>query len=147
MLIRPAAPCDAQAIEYLVQSLSAYYLQDTHASLPAWFADTLTMPAFEQRLASADYNNYVCCKGDTIVAYLALKNGNHIYHLFVAKAHHGQGIARALWQHVLQPHPAKRYTVRSSLFAVPIYQRFGFIVCEPVIVKDGIGYQPMQLTA
>lgn len=36
-------------------------------------------------------------------------------------------------------------TVRSSLVAVPVYERFGFTIAGPAAEKDGFGYQPMAL--
>jgi predicted GNAT family N-acyltransferase len=40
---------------------------------------------------------------------------------------------------------SNRFTLRSSLYAVPIYKRFGFSESGPVGTKDGISFQPMEL--
>jgi hypothetical protein len=37
-----------------------------------------------------------------------------------------------------------RYTVHSSLGAVPVYERFAFVATGPVITKHGISFQPMR---
>ena len=38
-----------------------------------------------------------------------------------------------------------KFTVNSSLNAVPVYQRFGFVANGPVVQKHGIAFQPMLL--
>ncbi|WP_425475087.1 GNAT family N-acetyltransferase [Brenneria uluponensis] len=37
------------------------------------------------------------------------------------------------------------YTVRSSIYAVPIYKKLGFKESESVTSKEGIRFQPMVL--
>jgi ribosomal protein S18 acetylase RimI-like enzyme len=144
MKIRPATQEDVPAISELVASLSHYYLDDPSASLPAWFASTLTDSAFASRLASTDFLNYVYVQSNTVVGYVSVKGRSHLYHLFVAKSQQGQGIARQLWRHALG-FCRGNVTVRSSIYAVPVYQRFGFAVAGPAGTKEGIAFQPMEL--
>ncbi|MFY0665521.1 MAG: GNAT family N-acetyltransferase [Natronospirillum sp.] len=49
-----------------------------------------------------------------------------------------------LWAAAIQGFSASIFTVRSSLFAVPVYERFGFVASGPVGTKDGISFQPME---
>ncbi|MCH8529481.1 MAG: GNAT family N-acetyltransferase [Saccharospirillum sp.] len=81
----------------------------------------------------------------SIVGYLAIKGGSHLYHLFVSEAHQGKGIAKQLWMAAIEGSPVKCFTLRSSLYAVPVYKRFGFEESGPAGLKDGISFQPMEL--
>jgi predicted GNAT family N-acyltransferase len=38
------------------------------------------------------------------------------------------------------------FTVNSSLYARPLYERFGFVATSAPVVKDGIAFVPMELT-
>ena len=158
MSIRIAHAEDVKEIATLVRSLSHYYLpqkissaQDSSTkslsakSLPSWLLSTLTEEQFLQRINSAEYSNYVYCIDDEIVGYIAMKESSHLYHLFVSEAHQGNGIANGLWKHICGKCSAEKYSVRSSLYAVPVYKKWGFVETDIVREKDGIKFQAMAL--
>ncbi|QSX36571.1 GNAT family N-acetyltransferase [Shewanella sedimentimangrovi] len=144
MLIRTALTTDAQALAGLVTSLAGYFQDDPSQALPAWFSDTLTPDAFNARLSSDKQLNLVVEIDGSIAAYLSLQKPDYLYHLFVAEAFHGRGLARQLWQRAMVLCPAERYLVRSSLYSVPVYQKLGFVAHGEVGHRDGISYQPME---
>ncbi len=157
MSIRIAHAEDVKEIATLVRSLSHYYLskeissaQDSSAkslsakSLPSWLLKTLTEEQFLQRINSTEYSNYVYCISSEVVGYIAMKESSHLYHLFVSETHQGKGIAHKLWKHVGENCSAEKYTVRSSLYAVPVYKKWGFVETDSVKEKDRIKFQPME---
>lgn len=146
MSIRKAVVTDAIEIKKLVASLSHYYLENSSASLPQWFSNTLEIAEFEQRLSSSEFIHYVYIQNNIIVGYIAIKVGSHVYHLFVSEACQGQGIARKLWAWVETKLTARVITVRSSVYAVPVYKAFGFQASGLSASKEGIGFQAMELT-
>ncbi len=145
MSIRKAEIHDAQEIKDLVYSLSDFYLENKTLDLPLWFSNTLTLLAFKQRLSTPEYSNFIYSENNSIVGYISIKGENHLYHLFVSKERHGKGISRRLWSHATSVMNSSRYTVRSSLYGVPIYRSFGFKESKPVVCKDGISFQSMEL--
>lgn len=144
MNIRMANRGDISNITKLVESLSHFYLEAENDELPAWLLDTLTNDAFLKRIQSDD--NYTCVYElkNEIVGYLSFKGNSHLYHLFVAKDHQGKGISRVLWEYAVKICVSDVYTLRSSLFAVPIYERFGFTSIGEPDMKDGISFQAME---
>jgi ribosomal protein S18 acetylase RimI-like enzyme len=82
--------------------------------------------------------------GQAIIGYLSITAQNHLYHLFVHEAYQGRGIARKLWQTILAERTGRTITVRSSINAVVVYQRLGFVITGPQASKDGICYQVME---
>ena len=143
MKIRKAEMSDTDSVAELVRSLSHYYLEDGLIDLPEWFSSSLTNSAFETRFCDGDYFNFVAEIDGSIVGYISVKAGFHLYHLFVASGFQNQGIAKRLWQHCVKHLNIEQCTVRSSLFAVPVYSQFGFSVSGSSAFKDGIGFQPM----
>ncbi len=80
---------------------------------------------------------------------VALRDNQHLFHLFVAPTYHGTGLARRLWEVVRNAAVAKGnpgdFTVNSSLNAVVVYSKFGFIPTSEVKQMHGISFQPMAV--
>lgn len=145
MPVRVAIPSDASQLRDLAVSLSRYYLDAATEQLPSWLRDTLTLSAFVKRLSSGDYQTYVFEEGGRVYGYISIEGDSYLYHLFVDERHHGRGIARSLWEQVRANSRATHYSLRSSLYAVPVYRRFGFRESGPVGGKQGVEFQPMEL--
>ena len=104
---------------------------------------------------SEQYSNgslyfYGCFVNDIIVGMIAVKDFIHISLLFVDKQYHKQGIARNLFDHIIQVCTEKNpclkvITVNSSPYAVEVYHKFGFSDVSSEQVIDGIKFTPMEL--
>ena len=104
---------------------------------------------------SEQYSNgslyfYGCFVNDIIVGMIAVKDFVHISLLFVDKHYHRQGIARSLFDHIIQickeKNPSlKMITVNSSPYAVDVYHKLGFSNVSSEQVVDGIKFTPMEL--
>lgn len=145
MNIREALITDAGKIKELVSSLSHFYLENKGSSLPEWFLQTLDIFEFERRISSEEFDNFVYLIDGEIVGYISIKENSHLYHLFVDESYQGNGISKKLWRYATTDSLENIYTVRSSMFAVPVYKKFGFIESGLAASKDGISFQPMEL--
>ena len=92
---------------------------------------------------------YVVAEIDNgIAGFIAMRDHKHIFHMFVDKAQHRQGVAAALWHVVRQAALAAgnsgTFTVNSSNYAVPVYEKMGFVRTAEMQCKNGIFYNPMQ---
>lgn len=88
--------------------------------------------------------------GSGLAGVAGMRDGSHLYHLFVAERFHGRGIGARLWEvakREAQEAGADGFTVNASLYAVPIYQRFGFVPTGEQVVKDGLVSLPMMLAS
>ncbi len=145
MSIRQATEADVIEVSSLVKSLAHFYLSEPENELPAWLSQTLTENAFLERLSNGGYTNFVYEQNNKIIGYISLKKPNHLYHLFVLEQFQGRGISRLLWEHVKNSGQYGSFTLRSSVYAVPIYKRFGFCEFGQIGTKDGVSFQPMEL--
>ena len=145
MNIRIAEGSDANQIRKLVLSLSSAYLLSSTEELPVWLSKSLELKEFEYRLKNNEYINTVCLVNEKIIGYISIKNKNHIFHLFVASKHQTKGIAKALWEKTYKTTNESKYTVRSSLSAVPVYESFGFKKISSIVQKDNVKYQEMEV--
>lgn len=148
---------DVMPVAQMVRNLSSYFLSEADAPLPSWFADSLTDESFKTRLADERFTAWVYQQGNDVIGYLAMMRPNKLYHLFVHSDHHGKGVAGDLWQVARSQWPQQEYVVNASLFAVPVYQKWGFrlqahgvtldrsthSLAQFVQQKDGIHYLPM----
>jgi GNAT superfamily N-acetyltransferase len=73
-----------------------------------------------------------------------LRDGCHVHHLFVAEACHRQGIAGRLWRTLLARTSAPEVTVNASVYAAPVYARWGFVATQPPQQRMGLAYVPMR---
>jgi len=145
MNIRNAKEDDADQIKELVSSLSHFYLSATEESLPEWLSSSLELKEFKSRLKNNEFTNLVCENNGHIIGYISIKNKNHVYHLFVSQEHQRKGIAKKLWDKAKNICQSPTYTVRSSLYAVPVYENFGFSKSKEIETKDNLQFQTMEL--
>lgn len=143
----PLAASQVPALRALVLSLARYYLAPGQTQLPEWLQATFTEEAFARRLADKRFYHRVLLIDGELAGYIALHTTDsdtfHLYHLFVDARFQRQGVAKQLWQLALNELGFSTCSLRSSLFAVPVYQRFGFVVNGELQEKDGLQFQPM----
>ena len=69
----------------------------------------------------------------------------HICLFFVDKVSQGKGIGKELMRVVVDDNENSFITVNSSRYAVPIYEKLGFIKMEEEKEQDGLKFTPMKL--
>ncbi|WP_050460543.1 GNAT family N-acetyltransferase [Herbaspirillum autotrophicum] len=151
--IATARPAQAGHISALINALAGYFVPDpTHDSAAAFLA-SVTPAAISALIDNPACRYYVASHGGNpalagVIALRQLPARHHVHHLFVAPELHGQGVARTLWQHARDAAGndghAGGFSVNSSVFAVPMYERLGFIATGPEAEKNGICFVPMQ---
>lgn len=154
--IRAAAPGDAPAIAALIASYEGDLVLDRAQAAP--YLASVSEEAERGYLASPRYR-YVVAEVDAgpeggspgLAGFIAMRDTTHLFHLFVERAWHRRGLARALWARVLQEagdlQPPPRRTVNASLSAVPVYRALGFAETGPVTHVHGIALVPMATQA
>lgn len=143
-IVRRAVVADALRISELLCSLAPFLADGPAAELPARLAQSFGPEAVAKRLGQAEYRCYVCEQGSDICAYLAMRDGNYLYHLFTAEAYQRQGLARDLWLHAVTETAAPVIKLSSSIYAVPVYQCLGFECAGEPSDFEGYRYQPMR---
>lgn len=149
MRIRPLTDHDFPAVAQLMSALSQeFFLHEGSAAAAATFVrdnDETALRAF----VGTGIVYHVAEQDGQIVGFIAMREHKHLFHMFVDKQHHRQGIARALWavarQAAMEAGNPGVFTVNSSNYAVPVYQALGFVQTEPMQFRNGLYYNPMQL--
>ena len=144
---RSAIPSDATAISNLVGRLSHYFLDDPTSPDGEPFRASITPDAFAERILAPNYQYILAESTDGVCGVVAMRDSSHLYHFFVEATFHNQGVARELWQRAKAGSESPRFTVNSSLFAIPVYSRLGFALAGDVQTKDGVTFQPMVYAA
>jgi GNAT superfamily N-acetyltransferase len=147
--IRPASAEDARAISSVIKGLSHYFL----SAPPGEGAETgmqgIEPSGIEDFIASNRYCHWVACVQGQVIAVAGLRDNTHLYHLFVAADWQGHGVGGALWRQVqsaaLAAGNTGAFTVNSTLYGRPVYERFGFTTTGPVTERDGMIFIPMAL--
>lgn len=150
LTLREATAEDAGRISALIASLSRHFLADPNRPQDAAaFFETIAPAAIADSIASGRYRYHLAESGGELAGIVGVRDAGHLYHLMVAEPLHGQGIASTLWNAARKAAASEgntgRFTVNSSLNAVPLYQRFGFTATGAVQVQNGIAFVPMML--
>ncbi|HEX8393381.1 MAG TPA: GNAT family N-acetyltransferase [Longimicrobium sp.] len=151
VIIREATPMDADAISALIHSLARWFLADPgRPEDAAAFFETITPAAVADALAGGRFRYHVAEADGVMVGVVGVREGRHLYHLFVAEPFHGRGIAGRLWAQArrvaLEEGNPGEFTVNSSASAIPVYERLGFVPTGELQVQNGIAFLPMRLT-
>ena len=149
MQVQRAVVADAQRISSLICSLSAPFFLSSCGEGAEPFLASVGESATRRYIVASNFNYLVAKSAGQLAGVIAVRDNNHLFHLFIATAFQGKGLARELWQlakaNAVQAGNPGRFTVNSSLGAVPIYERFGFVPSGPRVEQNGIAFQPMSL--
>jgi GNAT superfamily N-acetyltransferase len=151
MEFRAGLPPDAEAIAGLIASFQSELTDDPSGAGAEEYLASVSVQAEREYLASARYRYLLAYSGSRLAGFIAIRDGSHLFHLFVERTHQGQGIARLLWERALRELGALNsegtLTVNSSLSAVPVYQAFGFTPAGSLQSMHGISFLPMRRPA
>ena len=150
MLIRPLDEADFPAAARLLHASAIEFI--VHESTPEGAA------AFLRENDEAGLRGYVLKghvyhvaeDGGELAGLVGVRANHHLFHLFVDKRWHGQGLARRLCQAARRAAIERggdgAFLVNSSNYAVPVYQAFGFVRMAPTQCVKGLYFNPMRYT-
>jgi GNAT superfamily N-acetyltransferase len=147
MQFRAGSPADAEAIADLIASFQSELTDDPSGAGAEKYLASVCVQAERNYLASERYRYLLAYSDSQLAGFIAIRDGSHLFHLFVGRSHQRQGVARRLWERALEELFAAGseggFTVNSSLSAVPVYQAFGFIPAGSIQSMHGISFLPM----
>jgi ribosomal protein S18 acetylase RimI-like enzyme len=145
---RPACESDADGISALINSLLRYRAPETVGPAPDSFVAGFSPQAIRSYITDGNHSYLVALFQDQLVGVLGVRDNRHLLHLFVAEPYQRRGVARMLWDHAksdaLKAEAEIEMFVRSSIYATPVYERFGFTACGPRVDEPGVSYVPMR---
>jgi GNAT superfamily N-acetyltransferase len=151
MEFRTGSPVDAEVIAGLIASFQSELTDDPSGAGAEEFLASVSLRAEREYLASERYRYFVAYSDSQLAGFIAIRDGSHLFHLFVDRAYQRQGLGRLLWQQALRemctPNSEGVFTVNSSLSAVPVYRSFGFVPADSRQSVHGISFLPMRRPA
>lgn len=148
MKIRLITDADVPAVSAMMRRLSGEFI--VHESSPesaAAFARENDVDGIRAFVAAGTVYRVAETDG-AIAGFIAMRDNKHVFHMFVDKPYHRQGVARALWDVARETAMAAGnpgiFTVNSSNHALPVYEAFGFVRTDTTQCKNGIYFNPMQ---
>ena len=150
MKIERATIADAPRISALIRELSKPFLVSPSGEGAEPFFAAVGEAAIHGYVAASNFVYLVAKAEGQLAGVVALRDNSHLFHLFVAEPFQGQGLGKKLWSTVktkaIQLGNEGKFTVNSSLNALLVYERFGFIASGPVVKAHGVAFQPMHLS-
>jgi GNAT superfamily N-acetyltransferase len=150
MKIREAKLEDAARLsEVAITSVEPFREIDFDAAGWERFVEATTLNSTQRRLSNDSYFCICALWEDEIVGFITIKDFEKIDQLFVDPIYQGLGHSRNLWDYAKEKcfahSPHKCFWVRSSTYAIPVYERFGFAKVETLQTENGASYQLMKL--
>lgn len=146
--LRIARRADAPAISALINDLMPYLTLEANGAGAEQFIAGMAPRALECYVSEANYRYWIGHVGAELAGVVALRDNKHLFHLFVARAFHGQGLARQMWNAASEAARdagnTEGFTVNSSPHALAMYEHFGFVATGPRVEQQGIAYIPMR---
>lgn len=92
---------------------------------------------------------YVAQDGKQIIGVAGIRDNDHLTHNFVDDRYHRKGISKELWR-LATEECARRgnqgsYNLRASTYAIPVYEKWGFVQTGDADQEYGITSTPMEL--
>lgn len=142
--IRHALEADAPAISELIYASSRACCFTPEQPCPDWYQASVQPAQIRNLLRAAEMVWLVAESPKTLVGVLAISDRSHVKYFFTHPDYQKMGVGKYLWQFALDGClVGNTVTVRSSLFAVPVYERLGFKAVEPQKIFGGMHYQTM----
>ena len=151
MQIRPIEDRDVPAVARLLNVLAREFI--VHESPPEGAATFLREndEAAIRRYIEAGQVYHVAESAGEIAGFISIRERSHLFHMFVGVQWQGQGVARKLWERARQAAidagGGGSFTVNASTFAVPVYEKMGFVRTAPMQCLKGLFFNPMRLDA
>lgn len=147
--MRLAAVADARSIGDLIATVSnEFILHEFAPDARARFLQANDIFAVRDALMAGDAY-HLALLGRDLIGVAGMHNNSHLRHLFVAKAHHKNGVGRRLWAAALRLCLSKGnpgvVTTNAANAALGFYQRVGFTAEGPPCTLDGMTFTRMRL--
>src|SRR6478736_3858852 len=102
MEFRVGSPTDAEAIAGLIASFQSELTNDPSGAGAEEYLASVSVQAERKYLASERYRYLLAYSGSQLAGFIAIRDGSHLFHLFVERSHQRRGIARRLWDQALE---------------------------------------------
>lgn len=148
MQIRPIQERDVPAVARLLKVLAREFI--VHESTPEGAATFLRENDEEgiRRYIAMGHVYHVADIDGEIAGFVAVRERQHLFHMFVGVKWQRQGVGRALWDVARAEAIASggdgAFTVNASNFAVPVYEAMGFVRTAPMQCLKGLFFNPME---
>jgi ribosomal protein S18 acetylase RimI-like enzyme len=149
MRLREMNDADIESVARLLEVLAREYFLDTCSPEQASTFVRENNAAALRRLVGEGYVYHVAEVDGQLAGFIAIRDRQHVFHLFVAAQFHRRGIGRKLLEHASAVAIAGGadggFTVNASNYAVPMYEALGFVRTLPTQCKNGLEFNPMVL--
>ncbi|WP_281544610.1 GNAT family N-acetyltransferase [Grimontia sp. SpTr1] len=146
MEIRKVVLRDLEAAQELVSSVSEADVIPLFDEQGQDEFKSRILPDLATTFDDSRFYTVIALNKDEVVGFAALREGNYLTHLFVAKSEQGTGLGKRLLEHVLTTTSAKEISLRSSVNALAFYASQGFEATGEESDFNGIRFVPMRLS-
>jgi len=147
--IRPIKIKDTEpAVDLIWRVFSEFEAPEYSEEGIAGFKEFIEPDFMKNKIRYDGFRLWGAYEDEKMIGAIAVKPPLHISLLFVDKDYHRQGIARRLFQTVIENKRVvgrnKIITVNSSRYAIEVYSRLGFEKTGDEQIVNGLRFTPME---
>jgi GNAT superfamily N-acetyltransferase len=146
---RPGTAEDAGAISGLVLRLQRRFTFHEYTQAGRALMESQLERSAVANTITAGNVVFVAERNGLLIGVVSIRNNAHLSLNFVDEAHHRIGVAGSLWElgktECIKRGNPGRFTLRSSTFAIPVYEKWGFVRNGPIDRNGGTYSHPMVL--
>ncbi|KKD58247.1 acetyltransferase [Grimontia sp. AD028] len=146
MELRKVVLRDLEAAQELVRTVSEADVMPLFNEQGQAEFKSRILPDLATTFDDSRFYTVIALNKDEAVGFAALREGNYLTHLFVAKSAQGTGLGKRLLEHVLTTSSANEISLRSSVNASAFYASQGFEATGRESDFNGIRFVPMRLS-
>lgn len=145
---RPMQAGDADRVSRLILGVFDEFIGPEYSEAGRSEFGRYVEPAALERRRHADHFILLAEVGEDLAGMIEIRQHDHVALLFVDRRFHNQGVARALVDQAITRARSRRpdlehFTVNSSRYGVPAYEKLGFVQTGPERTINGIVFIPM----
>lgn len=150
MTLRLAQLSDAPKMSELLTELAREHILPSCSALGGQrLLEAMNLESIKRYL-TGPFRYCVAEQEGVLAGLVGMRDNRHLYHLFVANTHQGQGLARRLWDMAqadcLVRGNEGQFTVNSAINAQGVYLKLGFVALGGIREMQGIKDIPMSLS-
>jgi len=142
--VRVAKATDAEMISSVILETSMLCCFNEDEPCPEWYKESIQETKIRAHIESNENDWLVATDENEIIGVLSVSQNIYVKYFFVLPKYQGVGIGKLLWNEAIRKTIiGSEVSVRSSICAIPVYEKLGFVKTEKAAKFKGMAYQSM----
>lgn len=137
---------DLNSVLELVENVSQLDILPHFSKKGQVYFSSKVLPDIETAFDKVSFQSLKLIENGTLIGFGAIRDGEYITHLFIAKTCQGLGLGKLLLERLVDLSTSNKVSLRASINSVSFYEHQGFKATDKESEVNGIRFVPMSKT-